>query len=495
MRHMFYRSCVLLVLGLAVPGCGDDARSDDDDGREDTTSGGESERAELEAPPGSTEPDDRLPDDDLESEAASGSSGSGSSGGGSSGSSGGGSTDSPAEAESPWGAPEGETGAPLPPRRPMRSSARSSYRRGLSAAAAGNSDAARDAFRQALASDGNAYKAAYNLGVLADRAGRESQALELYQRALRIQPDYERAIQGIARIHLRRGDANRAIGFVRPLADRWVRNLHVQAIYGDVLVGANRPEEAIRAARRALRRDERFVPAMVVLVKANLRLERTELAVSILDQAIQTSDSNAELHYLRARMHRSEGNLGPALESYRRAIQLEPAYTEARMALGLQQLAAGNYTEALAQFRACASLAPTQVAVRLALGDAYRATKAWPQAKSEFDRVQEMDPRNAEVHFNLAVMYREAEDSFPGLTKVQAYQRSVTEFNRYRELMGPRMPRDDPSQTYLEELGRLIEREQRAQERAAARVQRDRDRAARQAAEGEGGGEGGGEGE
>ena len=126
--------------------------------------------------------------------------------------------------------------------------------------------------------------------------------------------------------------------------------------------------------------------------------------------------------------------------------------------------------------------------MRLALGDALRATKSWQQAKAEFDRVQEMEPRNAEVHFDLAVMYQEAGENFPGMTKIDAYQRAVTEFNRYRELMGPRLPRDDPSATYLEELGRLIKRAQRAMEREAAQAQREQERAAREAAAAEGGG-------
>ncbi len=476
-------SALVLALGVFAPGCDEGS---DDDNREDTSSGGEDteERAELEAPEGSSEPDDdgSLPDGDLESEADSGSDSG--AGGGSTGDSG--TADADPAGDSPWGRPESESGRPLPPRRPMNGSARDAYRRGLRAAAAGNADAARQAFQRALSADGNAFKAAYNLGVLADRAGNDSQALEFYQRALRMQADYERAILGIARIYLRRGDSARAVSFVRPLAERWERNLHVQAIYGDVLVGANRPEEAIEAARRALRRDERFVPAMVVLVKANLSLSRNELAESILNQAIETDNDVAELHYLRARIQQAEGDLAPALQSYQRAIELEPSYMEARMALGLQQLAAGNYPQALAQFRAAAGLAPTVPAVRLALGDAYRATKAWQQAKGEFDRVQEMEPRNAEVHFNLGVLYREAGDGFPNLTKVQAYQRGVTEFNRYRELMGPRLPREDPSQPYLDELGRLIEREERAAERARAREQRARDRAAREAAEGGG---------
>src|SRR5262249_41955174 len=157
--------------------------------------------------------------------------------------------------------------------------------------------------QQALDADSSAYKAVYNLGVLADRSGDENRAIQYYQQSLRIQPDYERAVAGIATIYIRRGSTDQAIGFVRPLAGQWTRNLALQAVYGDVLVQANQPEQGIEAARGALRRDERFVPAMIVLVKANLRLGRTELAESILDQAIETSDGIAELHYLRGRMY------------------------------------------------------------------------------------------------------------------------------------------------------------------------------------------------
>jgi len=485
MRRLWLPLIASTLLGLAfVPGC--DEGDDDDASEQDSTSGGE------DVADGDSDDDfdsdfdegggGSMPDGDLETVADSGSGGDSGGGTGTSGT-----DDSDPSGESPWGRPEAETGRPLPPRQPMNGSARSAYRQGLQAASQGNLSQAQEAFERALRADGNAFKAAYNLGVLADRQGRETQAIQHYERALRIQADYERAILGIARIYIRRGDTGRAVSFVRPLADQWERNLHVQAIYGDVLVAANRPEEAIQAARRALRRDERFVPAMVVLVKANLALSRNELAESILDQAITTDDDNAELHYIRARLHQDQGNLGPALQSYQRAIQLNPAYVEARMALGLQQLASGNYTEALQQFRAAASLAPTLASVRLALGDAYRSTKQWQKASEQFDRVQEMEPQNAEVHFNIAVMLREAGEDYPGLSKLQAYQRSVTEFNRYRELMGPRLPRNDPSATYLEELGRLIEREERTIERERARAQREQERAAREAA---GGGDG-----
>ncbi|MGF1467783.1 MAG: tetratricopeptide repeat protein [Sandaracinaceae bacterium] len=469
MRSLSPRALALLAALGTVPlaACnrgGDDEPAAGEAG--DGTSGGEVADGTPPGAPGDGGPDDELPEGDLEREAGSGS-GEETAGGG----------DGESEEEtSPWGTPETDTGEALPVRRPLSGSARSAFQQGVSAAERGDNAAAQQAFQQALAADRNAYPAAYSLGVIADRQGQDGRALQFYQQALQIQADYERAIEGIAMVYLRRGEQSRAVSFVEPLADRWIRNLAVQAVFGTVLVLADQPERAITIARRALRRDERYVPAMVVLAKANLRLGRTELAESIIEQAIEVDGNVAELHYLRARMYEAEDLLAPALQAYQRAIELRPAYLEARMAVGAQLLAAGNYQEALSHFRLAAAIAPTQAATRLALGEAYRALRQWAQARSEFDRVIELDPNNAEVHFNLGLLFLAARDDLAPLSVLEALQRSRNEFTRYRDLMGPRLPRDDPSQAYLEELGRRIEREER-------NIERERERQEREAAE------------
>ena len=92
-----------------------------------------------------------------------------------------------------------------------------------------------------------------------------------------------------------------------------------------------------------------------------------------------------------------------------------------------------------------------------------------------------------EAHFNLALMYMSAGADYPGQTALESLQKSIDEFNQYRNMMGPRLARDDPSAAYLEDLNRQVEREQRRIEREATRARRDAERAARQAEGGEGG--------
>src|SRR4030095_10520824 len=126
-----------------------------------------------------------------------------------------------------------------------------------------------------------------------------------------------------------------------------------------------------------------------------------------------------------------------------------------------------------------ARLAPNLVESHVNLGDGYRAAKQWGKAKAEFDKALKLNPNLAEAHFNLALMYMAAGASFPNMDLLTALQNSTTEFNRYRAMKGPRLSRDDPSENYLRDIERQVEREQRRIERERNRAAQDANRAAR----------------
>lgn len=375
-------------------------------------------------------------------------------------------------------------GEPLPERRAMSSDARGHFRTGLDAARNGDFEAAKAAFERALREDSRAYEAAYNLGVIADRMGDENRAMQYYRRALQILPDYERAARGLATIYIRRGSVPDALALVEPLARRYLQNLHLQALLGEVLVRADRYEDAMDAARVALERDERFVPAMITIIKASLASGRTELAESIIEQALEVDPDDAELHFLNGKLLLTQpGRLAAALESFQKAVEENPDHAEARIQLGRLYLEGGNYTKALEELEVAGRLAPMLPEVHVTLGDAYRVNRRWEQAKAAYDRALRMRGTFPAVHFNLGLLYMDAQDDFPGIDKLTALNRAQEEFTRYRNEMGPRLPRSDLSTAYLEDLARLIKREETRIARERARAERDAARAA------EGGGE------
>ncbi|MEM6960720.1 MAG: tetratricopeptide repeat protein [Myxococcota bacterium] len=394
-----------------------------------------------------------------------------------------GSLEEPSTAQSPWGQTRAEQ-CRSPERRQMNARAREKFEAGVQYSNSGDYSRARTAFQQALSADSGSYQARYSIGVLAQRSGDEAAAMDHYRQALQIQEDYEPAARGIVTIQLRRGSVREALAFVEPMARTHSTNLHIQALYAEVLVMSRQFDQAWDAARRALRCDERFVPAMVALVKASLEQGRGELAQRILAQALEVGDGNAELHYLKGRMYLEEsGRLRDALVEFRRAVQLRPDYAEAHMALGIQLLAGANYPEALSHFETAAQLAPKLAVVHLNLGDAYRANRQWQRAKASLDRALQMNPNLPEAHFNLGLTYLMAGGEFPGNDALTSLQLAVDAFTRYRDMMGPRLPRDDASEGYLRDIGRRIERENRRIERERAAAQQEAERGPRDGSE------------
>ncbi len=472
-RRLF-RWFLLGVLAFG-PGCSDGNEDGSSEG--ESTSGAEEPTAgtadELEQPQGSVEPSDDGSewDGDAAEDGGAGSPHEGATSG-----------EAAQEPGNPWGATRAEQ-CRRPERRAMNSAARRVFDEGLRAAAAGRIAEARRAFERALREDRNAYQAAYNLGVLADRSGNANRAMDYYRQALRIQSDYEKAAEGMVTILLRRGGLRDALALVEPLARANPTNLELQALYAEVLVRGERYDQAMEAARRALRCDERFVPALIAIVKASLAQGRKELAESILEQALTIQENNAELHFIKGTMLRDQpGRFRDALAEFERAVRLRPDYAEARMALGVAQLSGGNYREALQNFEVAANLAPSLVAVHLNLAEGYRTTKQWTKAKAAFEKVLRMEPNLAEAHFNMALMYMTAGADFPGLDELQALERAKEELTRYRDLRGPRLSRDDPSASYLEDLDRQIQRIRRRREREERRRQMEAERAAREGA-------------
>ncbi len=370
-----------------------------------------------------------------------------------------------AEGSSPFG--EGATErCSRPPRAPLAPAARASFEAGLAAARQGDLARARTELEAALRVDPRSADATYNLGVVADRGGDDASALEHYRRALALVADHEGAALGTVRIHLRRGSPQVALSFIESLARANERNAYLQALLAETLVAAGRFGDAWAAARRALSCDERYVPALVALVRASRAQGRSELADAILTQALEIADRSPELHYLRGiELRARPGFLREALVELRRAIELRPDYAEARLALGRELLAGGSYAEAVMHLEAAHRLVPGSIDIRLALADAYRAGRRWAEALTQFQEVLRQQPTLVEARYDLALMYQAAGTQLQGVSETDALRRAIEEMEAYvRAATTQRAPANhagDSAAQYLQVWRRQLERLER----------------------------------
>ena len=115
-------------------------------------------------------------------------------------------------------APAAQTTASGSSRVTLTGAARSSFDQGLQAARAGQLEQAMQAFQAAMSAEPRAAQAAYNAAVVAERQGNGGAADGLYTRALAMQPDYDLAVVGRARMLVRQRRIPEAVSFAAAVA-------------------------------------------------------------------------------------------------------------------------------------------------------------------------------------------------------------------------------------------------------------------------------------
>lgn len=229
-------------------------------------------------------------------------------------------------------------------------------------------------------------------------------------------------------------------------------------------------EKGIQTAKQALRRDETYVPAMVVLAKGYYHLRKYELASAILDIASEIDDRDAGVHEMRGFLALANDNAPGALASFRRATESDPGRAAAWNNLGAEYVRAKNYAQAVPALEKAVSLAPDSAQAHLNLGSAYRGSAAYQKAEAAYRRALELRPQYPEANFNLGILYLDAAD-FPGLDNIGRLSAAIAQFMKYKDARSYRLSKEDPVDGYVEEARKGIERERKRLERERKRAE------------------------
>jgi tetratricopeptide (TPR) repeat protein len=219
-------------------------------------------------------------------------------------------------------------------------------------------------------------------------------------------------------------------------------------------------EDAIRQAKLALGRDERYVPAMVILAKAYYYERKYELATSIVDIAKSIDPNNAECYNLLGFIALTHDDRISATAAFKKATELDPRYGNAWDNLAAQYLYGKNYDGALEAAKKATDLLPQFAKAWNNLGSAYRGKQQYAEAENAYKRATQLDPNYADAYFNLGILYLDAKQ-MPGTDLITKLNTSINYLNKYKQLAGYRLSKDDPSDTYIAEARTGIEREQK----------------------------------
>jgi tetratricopeptide (TPR) repeat protein len=238
-------------------------------------------------------------------------------------------------------------------------------------------------YEQAERLDPDEFRWPYFLGICR-RVGDQTGALEDFERAYRVDPDYA------------------------PL----------EVYRGNLLLGLEQLSQAEAAFRRAGELAPSLIRPYIGLAKVSLARSEPDEALHHLEQALKLGPRQGEAHWLLAEAYRRSGN-GAAAERHTRVAQglgnleplLDPLREELRWKEGVSirwrrarsegYRSQGRLSELVAEWQEAAREYPDSAEVQFELGLAYAESQQFAEAQEHYRRAIALQPDHAKAYQNM----------------------------------------------------------------------------------------------
>ncbi len=252
-------------------------------------------------------------------------------------------------------------------------------------------------FNSAIRHTSGNYVAYNGLGLALGESGRTAEAVQSFEEALHLFPEYPDSLVNISDSLMKMGrteDAARYLGIailVKPSS----REAHVN--FGAALLRLGRYREAVQEYEAASALAPEDPTMRVELGKALIAAGQPEAAAVQLQKAIGTRPDLADAHYSLGISFVATGQLQRAREEFAAAATFDPSNADAHFNLGTALGAEGRLEEAIAEFQAAIRIRPSFVAAHLNLGKAFANLSNVAEALREFSIALRLDPVSEEA--------------------------------------------------------------------------------------------------
>jgi tetratricopeptide (TPR) repeat protein len=266
----------------------------------------------------------------------------------------------------------------------------------------------------ALACTSGNYTAHNDLGYVLAAQGRTNEAIEHYQKALEIYPDYAEADNNLGTVFLNQGRLDEAAEYYHRALEANPSFAEAHNNLGILLAKQGRITEAIEHYQKAIELNPNRAEMYNNLGNLLATRGRPAEAIGQFQKALEMEPDNAKAHYNLANIFTAQGRWDEAIEHYQRALKQMPDSIHAHYQLGLALQYRGKFAAAIAQFQKVLELDPRHVTAQnnlawllatcpeASLRDGKKAVELAQQA------VQLSGGKSPEILDTLAAAYAEA---------------------------------------------------------------------------------------
>jgi DNA-directed RNA polymerase subunit alpha len=203
---------------------------------------------------------------------------------------------------------------------------------------------------------------------------------------------------------------------------------------GRALVSLHHLDDALKAFDKAEKSG--YTSGQVQLQRAGIHRQKGDLkdARGILDKLKDSQAHNPEYHFQLGACDLADGNKGPAVRHFERAVELDPGHSAALFQLGHINDQAGNDDEAMDYYERCLKQPPIHVGALNNLGVLYEDNEKYDKAVECYKRILGSTPNDERARLFLKdaqhsqTMYYSPEDEHALSRFSQVLEIPVTDF-------------------------------------------------------------------
>lgn len=303
-------------------------------------------------------------------------------------------------------------------------------------------------FEQVADEHNKMVEALYDAGLSYQNCHMMKDAEARYQQALDIQPTHGPSLSNLGEIYFQGGNESRAKQYWERAvqADKKIvgaRNNLAWLMIRDVRSGkaslSSMQAQILAHLRSVLAVENDNVQAYVLLALFYMQgsehnKSRLTLAQLLLDKAEKFDDKYPSLYNAEGLLKLKRDDVANALGEFKKAVELDPDFVEARMNVGNIVLGFRKYDEAAEQFQEVLKRQPKNYEAMVGLGIAQRGLKQIDDAEQSYKKAADLDGARAEAYFNLGVLYKDFRaNETQDLHKAQAaYRMAIKYFSQAR---------------------------------------------------------------
>jgi tetratricopeptide (TPR) repeat protein len=217
--------------------------------------------------------------------------------------------------------------------------------------------------------------------------GQIGPAGESYRRAASVVVERRRALQALAQVHLRSGQAEEAVSLARSLAASRPSDVAVRRLLARALTAAGKPDEAVEELREAHAATPDDLELTFALASGYLRLNKADAAEPLF-AIVARERPLPETFVLIGRTYRDFKEYARARAALQAALRLDPKIRRAHYYLGtldLMEEGPGKLEHAMAAFLKELEVSPGDPLVSLRLGIALMESRRPAEALPALD--------------------------------------------------------------------------------------------------------------